>query len=335
MLRKIMSAALMLPTIAIEQEAVPEAPTDEIVVTAMKREAALQDIGAAITAIGGEEVKLKGIESGVDLQFHVPNMVYSVIGGSAMYSIRGVGLSVDSGLAEPGVAVHLDGAFLARASQTVLMSGDIERLEVLRGPQGTLYGRNATGGVINFITNSPSEELSLGVNIEGAERARFAVNGFVSGPIWGENWLGRLYADHKQYDGYVENLETGDDDRGDMRTANFRITNRFHIGHDLTVDLVGRYSRQRTKSGSAQLVQDLTGTFVDLGVGTIERDKTRADKAAPFAQDIYGVTLTARYEGPGFDIKTITSYVDEALQRSNDIDGTSLNMFFSTNWQDS
>ncbi|MGB1087299.1 MAG: TonB-dependent receptor [Alphaproteobacteria bacterium] len=311
----------------------PKAP-DEIVVTAMKREAAIQDVGAAITAIGGEDVKLKNIESGSDLQFHVPNLVFSQIGGTAQYTIRGVGLGVDSGLAEPGVAVHIDGAFIPRATQTLVLTGDIQRLEVLRGPQGTLYGRNATGGVINFITNAPQDDFGMGASVGGAGFGEIVANGYVTGPIGSPKARARLYADYKTFDGHTENLTTGET-TGDQKRLNVRFNTQFDVTDDFTVGLTSRFSRMRNKVSSGQVVDDTTGLFTDLGTVTTEPYKSLADGSGPTFQDVAGVTLTLAYQGSGFDVRTITSWIHEDFERNTDIDGSSLGTFKARNLQKS
>ncbi len=323
------------PAFAQESAAKP-APNrpDEIVVTAMKREAAIQDVGAAITAIGGEDVKLKNIDTGADLQFHVPNMVFSEISGTAQYTIRGVGLGVDSGLAEPGVAVHIDGVFIPRATQTVILAGDIQRLEVLRGPQGTLYGRNATGGVINFITNGPQEEFGLGVSVGGAEFAEEALNGYITGPIFTDKVLARLYADFKKQNGNIENINSGRR-YGDNKRLNGRLQTRFNLTDDLSADLTLRLSDRQIDFAGGQVVADPAGLWTQLGEVTTEPFKSKAGDAGPTDHTVEGVSLNISYMGAGFDVKAITSFITEDFERNTDLDGGTLSLFKAKNNQQS
>jgi len=307
-------------------------PRDEIVVTAMKREAQIQDIGAAITAIGGDDVKLKNIDTGADLQFHVPNMVFSQISGTAQYTIRGIGLGVDSGLAEPGVAVHIDGAFIPRATQTVILAGDIKRVEVLRGPQGTLYGRNATGGVINFITNDPEEEFGIGATLGGAQFKERTASAYITGPLWSDKILFRIYGDYKQQNGHIVNVDNGRR-HGDNERFNGRLVTRFNLTDDLSVDLTARYSERDVERGGGQVTDDPVGLFTDLGFVTTEPYKSKANDVGPTEQTVKGAALNITYQGAWFDVRTITSYIKEDFMRTTDVDGSNQAMFRSVNHQ--
>ena len=322
----------MSTTVMAQDTSGPDMP-EEIVVTAMKREAAIQDIGAAITAIGGEEVKLKNIDSGADLQFYVPNLVYASVSGTAQYTIRGVGLGVDSGLAEPGVAVHIDGLFLPRASQTNIVAGDIERLEVLRGPQGTLYGRNATGGVINFITNKPGEEIELGASFGGAEYDERSASLTLNVPLWDDRVILRAFGDFKDRGPHVMNLNIPSHSGGDYERFNLRFTGRVNITPDLSADMVWRQFRTQSDWPVGQIADDLTGIWTDLDVATAAPHQTKADGGGPFFQNIDAASLTLNWQSRWFDVKSLTGWTDEYLTRENDIDGTALGMFNAVNHQ--
>src|SRR5690606_3620419 len=125
---------------------------EEVVVTAQKRDQTLQEVAGSISALASKQIELRGMQQVEDFFQAVPGVSYSQQSGSQLVTIRGIGLQVDTGIAEPGVASHIDGVFQARSTMAGLDLNDVERIEVLRGPQGTLYGRNATGGAINFIS---------------------------------------------------------------------------------------------------------------------------------------------------------------------------------------
>ena len=131
--------------------ATAHAQVDEIVVTATKRETTIQTTAGAISAMSGEQMKFRGQVNAQDMAFNVPGLVYGELLGTPQITIRGVGLSVETGVAEMGVATYLNGVFLSKPGLTNLALGDLERAEVLRGPQGTLYGRNATGGAVKPV----------------------------------------------------------------------------------------------------------------------------------------------------------------------------------------
>ncbi len=182
---------------------------DEIVVTANKREENLQQAPLAISAVGAEQLELRGLVEIKDLSAIAPNV--SIVGGTtnataAVVSIRGIPTPADEtqGFDSP-IGLYLDGVYLARSSAASFEVADIERVEVLRGPQGTLFGRNTTGGAINFITKKPDDEASLKVKIGGGnygqKLGRFVLN---SGDIGGARMsLGYM---RRQRDGVVDNL---------------------------------------------------------------------------------------------------------------------------------
>lgn len=193
-----------VPTFAIAQEA-PPASSEEIVVTAMKRSQNLQDIPAAVSAVSGEALQARGLVDVQTITQAVPSVNFGQHAGTTLISIRGVGSTVDSGVTEPTVATYVDGVFMPRATMGFLRAVDLDRIEVLRGPQGTLYGRNATGGAINFISAAPTRTLSAGINLSAGSRQMFGASGFVSGPL-SDTVLVRLSGGHEEDDGFVKLL---------------------------------------------------------------------------------------------------------------------------------
>ena len=126
---------------------------EEIVVTSMKRNTLLKDTPASISTMESEEINLKGILSPQEIKFQVPSMSYTSIFGEPYITIRGV-----SGFNNaPGVSVSIDGVYQSKSTSSILGEVDLDRIEVIRGPQGTLYGRNSNGGVVNYITANPTE----------------------------------------------------------------------------------------------------------------------------------------------------------------------------------
>src|SRR5688572_22359857 len=142
---------------------------EEIFVTAQRREQALSDVSLSVTAIGGDNLVATNTYDIEALQNLVPSMSFGNDFNFAKLFIRGIGLSSSLPGVDPSVALHVDGAVVSLAQAQLGSMFDLERVEVLRGPQGTLYGRNATGGAVNLITAKP------GSSIEGY--ARFTVGG--------------------------------------------------------------------------------------------------------------------------------------------------------------
>ena len=151
-----------------------------IVVTAQKRSEDVQKTPLAITSVSGEFIAEQGIRNARDLNGLVPNVVINTNGTATEFTIRGITSTNNTEVGNPAVGFHLDGVYLARPDQAGLAFFDVQRIEVLRGPQGTLYGRNATAGAINVITNKPKNVLEgaimFGVGNYNSTRVEAMIN---------------------------------------------------------------------------------------------------------------------------------------------------------------
>ena len=156
---------------------------EEIVVTAQKRAESAQDVPIAITAFDSAALDRNQIENADDLANFVPNLQFGNFSSTATAAIRGIGHTNTTAGGDPGVALHLDGVYIGRPIGTVFRFWDLERMEVLRGPQGTLYGRNTTGGSINFITRRPTEEFGGNIDASYGEFNHYQLRGVVNLPI--------------------------------------------------------------------------------------------------------------------------------------------------------
>ena len=137
----------------------------DIVVTAQKRAESVQDIPIAVSAIGGEALAQRGVTDLTAIASTVPGLNVSEQVGQARLTLRGIGVDNISTGAESSVAFNQDGVFFSRSAAALASFYDVERVEVLRGPQGTLYGRNATGGSVNILTNRPTFSTKAGVSL--------------------------------------------------------------------------------------------------------------------------------------------------------------------------
>jgi iron complex outermembrane receptor protein len=206
---------------------VPSAATilETVEVTALKTRNRLQDVPASVTALTADDLARAGLVNSADLQQRVPGLSLSSGGRETNLAIRGVSNNVRSIGADPSNAVHLDGVYLPRSSMALTELFDLQRVEVLKGPEGTLYGRNATGGAINVVTRkpnaNPSAEGFVGSGSLGLRRTQVAVGGGT------DDVSGRLAVAYTKDDGYTRNLSTGtglDDNnfkafRGQLRMA--------------------------------------------------------------------------------------------------------------------
>jgi iron complex outermembrane receptor protein len=200
--------ATAAPAVREAAEASAEPALEEIVVTAQKREERLQDIPIAITAITSADLEKRGVTTFGGVASSTPSIVVAPSFNSAntlIIYMRGQGVN-DPGLnTEGGVGIYADGFYLARANATTFDLADIERVEVLRGPQGTLYGRNTTGGAVNIISKKPSGELGLKETLTFGNRNLVRSLTTLDLPAW-HDISTKVSVLKSSIDGYVENL---------------------------------------------------------------------------------------------------------------------------------
>jgi outer membrane receptor protein involved in Fe transport len=230
LLPMLLALGLAGPPVADAQDAEPA--IQEIIITAQKREESIQDVPIAVSALSSADLESRGIAGSRDLQYAVPNMSFARAQfGVVNYQIRGIGYQLVSTAGDAGVGVHENNSPLAVNRIADSDFYDMERVEVLRGPQGTLFGRNATGGVINFITAKPRGVFAADVAAEyGTENTR-RMTGFVNLPL-GEVFAVRAAGTLLKRNGFATNALTGDDvDGRDLWstriTAAFTPSDRF------------------------------------------------------------------------------------------------------------
>ena len=222
-----------------------EAGSDDnvILVTALKREQDLQDVALSISAIGGEQLQDSGITDIQALQVAVPNITIGTSFGYSNLFVRGLGLNSVFANVDPSVTMYEDGAIISQPAAQLFSFFDLDRVEVLRGPQGTLYGRNSTGGQINLITAKPSSTFEGFARVQVGNYARLESEGAVGGPIT-DAIQGRLSYFFSTCQGFGTNVITGND-VNDYNTRALRAQLRFappSSSFDLL--LSGEYGRQ-------------------------------------------------------------------------------------------
>jgi outer membrane receptor protein involved in Fe transport len=242
----LIAAAVAAPTLAQESSS----PIEEIVVTAQKRESSLQDTAVAISAFDQSALDRQNIDDAMDVQFAVPNMTFTKTNFSASsLAIRGIGRSVVATSGDSGVGIHFNGAYLQQSSIFESEFFDVERVEILRGPQGTLYGRNTTGGVVNIIPAKADEEFGFSVDGQLGNYDTRKGHGMVNIPI-NDMLQFRLSGMILDRDGYTDNDFTGNeiDDRDLWST---RVAMRFVPTDNLEMNFFWQHfdeddSRMRT-----------------------------------------------------------------------------------------
>jgi iron complex outermembrane receptor protein len=251
------AAGLLVAPAANAQQSPPVASSEaeqssgleDIVVTAQKRSESLQKVPLAITAVTSEQLERSGINDLSGIVASVPNLNLGPQLGVAKVALRGIGLENLSPGAEGSIAFHIDGVFISRSVAALSSFYDIEQVEVLRGPQGTLYGRNATGGSINLTTREPTREFSGYLRGTFGNYKRATAEGALSGPIAGDAILARVAFQAERRDGYGENVFTGKD-IDDLKSIAGRGKLLFKLNDRLTVELAADYYRRKDNSGS-------------------------------------------------------------------------------------
>ncbi|GHC83815.1 hypothetical protein GCM10019060_03570 [Novosphingobium pokkalii] len=242
---------------ALAQEATaPQAPTsglNDIVVTAQRRSESLQRAALAVSAVSGDALATAGITRPTDLGTVVPVLqIAPAAGPYTLFYLRGVGNFNGNALSDPAIAFNFDGVYVGRPSATTGFFYDIDRIEVLKGPQGTLYGRNATGGAINVITTKPRlNETSGAASVEYGNYNAVNVDAALNLPL-GQNAALRAAGTFVRHDGYMRD---GTDDQNDLSG---RLSLRWEPSAAVSVNIVADAFRQRGKGQG--------GTPVALGI---------------------------------------------------------------------
>lgn len=230
----------------------------EIVVTAQKKEEAIQDVPIAVSAFSAESLEKAKIDGGPNLVLAVPNVNFSK-GNFTGYNfqIRGVGSKLVSGSGDAGTGIHLNNAPLTANNLFESEFFDVERVEVLRGPQGTLYGRNATGGVVNLISAKPTDEFEGLLRLEAGNYGTKKVRGMVNLPM-GDMLALRVAGAMLKRDGYGDNLTTGND-IDDRDLWNIRTTLAFSPSDTFRTTLMWDHFEEddaRSRIGKQLCVKD-------------------------------------------------------------------------------
>lgn len=206
---------------------------EEILVTAQKRTQSTLDVPIAINAFSESDIEARGISDIADLAIYTPSLNYGEAIGAAQLSIRGVGFGINSGSGENSVAAHTDGLYIANPGAVTMLQSRAAAVEVLRGPQGTLWGRNATAGAVNFITEAPSS--NFGGTVEVGAGSFDTTSGYVSvhAPL-SESFRTRFSVDYEDRGGVFENPNT---DTGGRELADLRFSVDVDLGESVTAKL--------------------------------------------------------------------------------------------------
>lgn len=313
----------------------------EIVVTARRREESLQDTPIAVTALSAADLESRHIDTLTDVYRYVPNVQFSTAAsgstGSSSVFIRGIGQVDFITTAEPGVGVYLDGVYLARVTGAALDLADVERVEVLRGPQGSLFGRNTIGGAVNVVTRTPTDEFEGNVTASGGTQGRFSLMGRASGGL-ADGLSASISAMVRTDSGYGENLvpQSGDQELGrsedfagriqlhaapsDNTTLDLAFDYLDHVGTPSPHTLVAFQPSAATAAYNAAFPNNPIGPqFLNASpdLNAVQVNTRMVDNL-----EVYGVAFTAAHEFDNVTLKSITSYRHQEGESGQDFDGT-------------
>lgn len=328
------AALLSAPHAAAQSES---AGLETITVTAQRRAESLQAVPLAISAFSGEALTNAGVFSFNDIETLVPSLEIENAfgGGQPQIRLRGVGFDDYAANNTPAVGIYVDEVAYPVPAMTQGLLFDVQRVEVLRGPQGTLYGRNTTGGAVNFVTNKPTDELTAGLRTEFGNFERWQAEAFVSGPLH-EQVSARLAVITEQGGAWQVNRDTGEE-LGDVDRTAVRAT--IAIDEDaLQIRATGHYYYDKSDGVGAYLLNDYTSN----GQGTILADTNNratgwgvSDAFAaetglsagdkPFRDNEgFGANVRVDYDFGAFTLTSLTSYEQLRRREFNDWDGTAI-----------
>jgi iron complex outermembrane recepter protein len=321
-----------ISSLALAQTEGAPAALDEIVVTAQKRSESIQKVPLAVSAFSADQLQKSGVTDLSSLGAMAPDVNMGEQNGGARITIRGIGLQANGpGSEEAPVAYNQDGVYIARTAGAMMGFFDLNDVEVLRGPQGTLYGRNATGGAVDVNSKDPTNTSDGYVRLTAGTYAHVGTEGAIGGAIT-DNINGRIAFLTNDHDGYGTNITTGNPiDTQHERAVRLKL--EFLPADGLRILWSADYATANDSYGAAWHVIGHEGpqtvpTGVLLGgvVATSIRDV--ANEYDPQRQvSAWGTGVTVTYNLGFAELKSITAYRDTNIQTRNDVDGTSFQLF--------
>lgn len=355
----IAATSLWVAPVSLAQDLVLE----EIVVTARKREESLQDTPIAVSAFSGASLAAAGIDSLDDLNNIVPGLdvqAGSGVTGKASIYIRGVGQRNTGVNIDSGIGIYLDGIYISRSDGALLQMNDIASVQVLRGPQGTLFGKNTTGGAMVFETNRPSEEFEAAFMYRAGNFDRSDGSFMFNVPL-SDTVMTRFSGNAIRREGYMLNLTTGEKHNDeDSKSAVAQL--RWLASDDVTVDLNANYTKtdQKSRGQKCLPVPGIEGwqapgfdglvsasdEFAPQGItsiqelcdisanaGTYEWTGDR-DRLTTYLAETKGVSATVNWDiNDNTSFKSITGWRETTGVDENDLDPTAARLLFQTRLQ--
>lgn len=331
--------------------ALAESPMlEEVIVTARKRQENMQETPVAVTALDATTLRDAGVRNLADLNQLAPNIEVSSANGNAPLAniyIRGVGQRNSGVNIDSGVGIYMDGVYLGRPDGALLDIVDIQSVQVLRGPQGTLFGKNTTGGALVFTTNKPVEEFEGLVGGRLGDYGRQDVDFVLNAPVTDSLWT-RLSGAYRSADGFIHNKYDGEDYMNEDRQSLMWQT-RWAAGEDWLLDLNLNWSQtdQRARPQKCQPVPGYNGWQAELlntlavtpatgrTLGDFCQDAAQAgggdrltvisDLGGDYKATNKGAALTARWDiNEDLALKSITAWRYTEAEQDDELDNTGI-----------
>lgn len=335
-------ASAQVETAPAEQSAGSADQVAEIIVTAQRREQNLQDVPASVTAFDSASLEAQSVLNLTDLNSKVPNVVLAPVGAypyASAFFIRGLGFADVESTFEPSVGVEMNGVYLARNSGALQDFFDIESVEILRGPQGTLYGRNTIGGVVSVRTKRPGDTFAGEGQLTFGDRGRVEARAALETPL-GDNLAVRASMLYKTYNGYNYNATTGEK-VGDNEVWSGRLTLVARPSDNLEATLVADFDRERGSGAAfrnASLPGDVYYNFSpDTGTPTPAVPAGNSDPTDPYTiysdtplfadLDTWGLAFSLDWAVGGAKITAVTGYREFKDRVQSDYDASALPFF--------
>ena len=351
---RLLQAMLMTPMLCAGVAQAQE--LEEVIVTAEKRSQSIQDVPMSVAAIGGDDIAIGKISDLNDIAFKVPGVTFNQFNlGEPRFYIRGIGNSSDSAASDQAVGVFLDEVYIGRTGGVGFDLFDLERIEILRGPQGTLYGKNTNGGAINVVTTRPSQETEFKLSASAGNHGMLSFKGLANGGLT-DSIAAKLVVQTYERDGYGKNVITDDEiaTLGDFSSStlikksigagnaneelddadNFSIRSQvlFDIGDSASLLVGGDYTKDKTNGTCRHLknldeaIQEL-GPFWELGMSERYKDDDRHCSSqfnTDQEREVKGAMARFEMELDWANFLSITAYRESEYDFTDDLTGIPL-----------
>ncbi len=320
-------------------------PIEEIVVTSRKRPERLREVPISVTALGSERIERLSARRIQDISDTVPNLDYDRVVGfsnSGRSTIRGVGQVDPIGTLDPGVGLYVDGVFIARAQASLVSVDDVERVEVIRGPQGTIFGKSTIGGAVNVVTRKPRFEREASLTLGVGNFRRLTTRASLNIPWSEHNAAARISLATATRDGF-EKERLGGTDPNDEKLLSVRAQTLFAPGDNLELRLSADLRREnqvlsigkcapQNAGGTPAFAQTLAAVgFPQACAGVASsRNPRRGESDVSFLRDeltTFGFSAQVSWEPfPGIQVRSISSVRSLDSQNFSDFDGTRIEL---------